>query len=570
VYKRQANGVIIITTKRGKTGKPKFMYEGFAGPQIIYGTIPYGNGDEYAERGRASLRYSGQYKDANGNISYEADPDIDKQFFQPEEWDNLYVNNKWYDYQDMLFQNAFQQKHQLSVQGGTDAIKYNISGNLYNEEGILPGRKFDRYSVRSNLDVNLSPKVRVGTSILLSYNIRHWDSSDGSVNEAQQGSPLGKPYNEDGSANFKPTSDGIRSHPLADYEFNSYVRDMKRWSAYISAYGEVNITKDLVYRINVGADVNVSTDKEFQGYYSIARNQGTPLAANDHDIYSRKLYESILTYNKEFVEDHKLTLTAVQGVQSQHGETADINVSGVPYELARYHNVGAATTINNVASDLNEWNLLSYVGRVFYGFKGKYLLTASIRADGASQFAPNHKWGYFPSVARAWRISDEKFLESTDWLSNLKLRLSYGVTGNQAINPYQTQGGLAPTIYAWDETGSFGYRPADLANQNLKWESTAVKNIGLDFGFLEGRINGNFEIYDTDTYDLLMLRQIPSNTGYQSVLENIGSTRNRGFELGVSTLNMDRGDFKWSSDLSFYLNREEIVELYKGLSLIHI
>jgi TonB-linked SusC/RagA family outer membrane protein len=560
---RGANGVIIITTKRGKLGKPKFNFEAFAGPQIMYGNIPFGNGDQYAERGRASLRYSGQYKDANGNIVYETSQELDKKFFQPEEYDNLYVNNTWHNYQDMLFQNAFEQKYQLSVDGGTDAVKYNIAGNYYKEEGILPGRTFDRFTVRSNLDIDLSPKFKVGTSILLGYNLRHWDSSDGAVNEAQQGSPLGKPYNEDGSANFKPTADGIRSHPLADYEFDSYTRDMKRWSGYVSAFGEYQILPSLSYRLNLGVDVNVNTDKEFQGYYSIARNQGTPLARNNHQVYSRNLYESIITWDQTF-GDHKVTLTGVQGLQSQHAETADINVSGIPYEPARYHNVGAATTINSVASNLIEWTLVSYVGRLFYSYKGKYLLTASIRADGASQFAPNHKWGYFPSAALAWRISDENFLKESTWISNLKLRLSYGVTGNQAINPYQTQGGLAPTIYAWDETGAFGYRPAELANKDLKWESTAVKNIGLDFGFLEGRINGNIEFYDTDTYDLLMQRQLPSNTGYLSVIENIGNTRNRGFELGLNTLNMDKGNFKWSSDFLFYLNREEIVELYNG------
>lgn len=560
---RGANGVIIITTKRGKTGKPTFKFEAFAGPEIMYGNIPFGNGEEYAERGRASLRYSGQYKDAAGNIVYETSEELDKKFFQPEEYDNLYVNNKWYNYQDMLFQNAFEQKYQLSVDGGTEAVKYNIAGNYYNEEGLIPGRTFNRATVRSNLDVKLSPKFKVGTSILLGYNLRHWDSSDGAVDEAQQGSPLGKPYNDDGTARFKPTADGIRSHPLADYEFNSYTRDMKRWSGYISAYGEYQILPSLTYRLNLGVDLNVSSDKEFQGYYSIARNQGTPYAGNDHQVYSRNLYESILTWDKEF-GDHKITLTGVQGIQSQHAETANIDVSGIPYEKAQYHNIGAATTINGVASDLIEWKLLSYVGRLFYGYKGKYLLTASMRADGASQFAPNHKWGYFPSAALAWRVSDEEFMKSISWLSNLKFRLSYGVTGNQAISPYQTQGGLAPTIYAWDETGSFGYRPADLANKNLKWESTAVKNIGLDFGFFEGRIGGNIEFYDTDTYDLLMLRQLPSNTGYLNVIENIGNTRNRGFELGLNTVNVEKGDFKWSSDFLFYLNREEIVELYNG------
>src|SRR5690606_33146168 len=168
----------------------------------------------------------------------------------------------------------------------------------------------------------------------------------------------------------------------------------------------------------------------------------------------------------------------------------------------------------------------------------------------------------FPSVALAWRISEEDFLHDQDWISDIKLRLSYGVTGNQAINPYQTQGALSSTIYVWGETGAFGYRPTELSNTNLKWESTEVYNIGLDFSFLNGRINGNLEFYNTNTYDLLMLRKLPITSGYDDVLENIGSTNNKGFEIALSSLNIVKPDFEWGTDLSFYLNREKITELY--------
>lgn len=554
---RGANGVIIITTKRGGIGKPKFSLDSYAGPQLHYGRIPYGTGDQYAERGREAFRMAGNYPDPGINDA------LDKQFFQPEEYENIKAG-KWWDYQEMLFQNGWQVKNQLSVDGGTQAVKYNIAANTYNEEGILSGLTFDRYSLRTNLDIVLSPKVNVGTSVLLSYSLRHRDSNLGAIDQAYTNSPLGKPYEDDGTPRFNPVADGTRMHPLADYEFDSYRWDEKRWAGYLSLFGEYRILPTLTYRINLGADVNTRSTKESAGYYSISRNKGTPSAAIDHSIYSRKLYESILTFDKKFNDVHHLTVTAVQGIQTSHGETDAIRVSDLPVEASRYHNVGTAAVINSVGSDLQEWALLSYVGRLFYGFNSRYLLTLSMRADGASQFSPDHKWGYFPSAAIAWRISEESFLKDVAWLSNLKLRLSYGVTGNQAINPYQTQGGLASTIYAWDEAGAFGYRPAELANRELKWESTAVQNIGLDFGFFEGRINGNIEFYNTDTYDLLMRRQLPSNTGYLTVLENIGSTNNLGFELGLNTVNIERNSFKWTTDFSFYLNREKIVELYGG------
>lgn len=554
---RGANGVIIITTKRGQTGPPKFTLESYGGPQIIYGLLPYGNGEQYAERGREAFRQAGNYPDPNTN------DELDKMFFDPIEYENLKAG-RWYNYPKALLQNGYQHKHQLTVAGGSEAVTYNIAANFYQEEGMLPGRVFDRYSLRSNLDFTLSPKVTAGTSVLLGYNIIEAKTTDGALTWAYQNSPLGQPFNEDGTPNFNPTGDGFQPNPLADLEWDSYRWINKRWSGYLSAFAAWQIIPDLKYRINVSTDINMYNYQESAGYYSISRSRGTANAVRDNSVISRNLIENVLTYDKTFNEDHQLTLTAVQSLQTSKEETNGATVSGVPYELSRFHNIGSASEINGVRSDLREWALQSYVGRVFYGYKSKYLATLSIRADGASQFSPDHKWGYFPSVALAWRISEENFLHSHDWISDIKLRLSYGVTGNQAISPYQTQGALSSTIYVWGETGAFGYRPTELSNTNLKWESTEVYNIGLDFSFLNGRINGNLEFYNTNTYDLLMLRKLPITSGYDDVLENIGSTNNKGFEIALSSLNIVKPDFEWGTDLSFYLNREKITELYNG------
>ena len=556
---RGANGVIIITTKRGGVSAPRFNFESYAGPTTMYGRIPYGTGEQYAERGREAFRAAGDYPDDRQDY-----PELDQQFFQAEEWENI-QRGTWTDYQDLLFQNGYKQKHQLSVDGGTETVKYNFTGNMFDEEGILPGRTFSRYSFRNNLDVALSDRFNVGTSILLSYNLRHRDSNDGSMGQAYTNSPLGKPFEDDGTPRFSPVADGTRMLPIADYAFDSYRWDEKRWAGNIAVFGEFLITDALKYRINLGTDANILTEKESAGYYSISRNQGTPSAYTENRIFSRMTYESILTYDKVFNDDHTLGLTAVHGIQTQRGEIMDARVSDLPYERSRFHNIGSATVINSVSSNLNEWALLSYVGRLFYGYKGKYLFTGSMRADGASQFSADNKWGYFPSAAVAWRISEEGFMGGmAGWLTNLKLRLSYGVSGNQAINPYVTQGGTARTTYAWDEGAAFGYRNSDLANRSLKWETTEVMNLGLDFGFLGGKINGNIELYDTKTTDLLMQRQLPINTGYRSIIENIGSTRNRGIELGLHVAKVEQSNLRWDGDYSWYLNREEILELYAG------
>lgn len=554
---RGANGVIIITTKSGVTGPPKFMLESYAGPTIAYGRLPYMNGEQYAERGREALRQAGNYTDPNTNST------LDQMFFDPTEFGNIQAGNS-FDYPAALLQNGFQQKHQLTIMGGSKAISYNIAGNILNEEGLFPGRAFNRYSMSTKLNFTLSPKVTAGTSILLSHNIMEAKTDDGVLNAAVQTSPLGSPYNADGTPRYLPTGDGFSPHPLADYEWDAFRWDNKRWAAYFTTFVDFKILPELNYRVNIGTDLRLHNIKSSQGQYSYGRRGGPPIAGISHSVANQNLYESILTYDKIFNDRHQLTVTAIHGYQTSKEETAGVNVSQLPYENSRYHNIGSAETINSVESDLREWSLLSYAGRVFYGYKSKYLMTLSFRVDGASQFSQNHKWGYFPSAALAWNISEENFLKTAEWLSNLKLRVSYGVSGNQGIAPYQTQGSLSRTTYAWGESPAYGYRSGTLANRDLKWESTETYNIGLNFGFLNGRINGNLEVYNTNTFDLIMLRLLPITTGYNEVLENVGSTNNKGFELGLNTVNIDKGHFTWNSGLSFYLNREKIVELFNG------
>jgi len=556
---RGANGVIIITTKRGITGPPKFMIESYAGPQMIYGRLPYANAEQYAEIGREAYRAIDGYPDTETNEQYDA------VIFDQIELEAIKRGGKGLDYQDMLFQNGHQQKHQLSVMGGSEAVKYNFSGSYFNQEGIIPGEVFDRYSMRTNLDFTLSPLVTAGTSILLNYSLNQRKTGPGTLNQVFQSSPLGKLYEDDGTPRFTATLDGLVLNPMADYIWDSYRWDNKRWSGLVNAYAQVKILPELTYRLNLGTNFNLATIKESAGYYSLTRNLGTPTASIGNTVDNLKLYESILTYDKTFRDKHQITVTAVHGLQSSRIETSGAGVSDLPYELARYHNLGSASLVNAVNSNLIETDLLSYAGRVFYGYNSKYMLTLSIRADGASQFSENHKWGYFPSVALAYRISDESFMKRTQsWLSDLKLRLSYGVTGNQGISPYQTQGGLSRTVYSWNQAPGFGYRPTELVNRDLKWETTAVYNFGLDFGFFTGRLQGSLDIYNTNTYDLLMFRNLPITSGYEQVLQNVGRTNNKGIELGLSSVNISTPNFSWNTDFSFFHNRTKIVELYNG------
>lgn len=555
---RGANGVIIITTKRGVTGAPRFIFESYAGPIMPYGTIPYANGPQYAEIAREAYRAIGDYPEGGTSDEYDAI------IFDEIEIESLRGGGNGLNYQDMLYQHGLQQKHQLTVSGGSEKVKYNFSGNYFQQDGIIPGETFDRYSIRTNLDFTFSPIFSGGASILLnhSYNRR---KSSAALFQAFQSSPLGKLYEDDGTPRFTATADGLLLNPLADYIYDSYRWDNKSWGAVLNVFGEAKITPDLTYRLNLGTNFKLRTIKESAGYYSLARNLGTATAEVDNTVDNLLLYESILTYNKQFNEKHQLTLTAIQGMQSTRLETSGAGVSDLPYEDSRYHNLGSATLVNSVSSNLIETNLLSYAGRIFYGYDSKYLLTLSIRADGASQFSPDHKWGYFPSAAFAYRISDENFMKSTDnWLDDLKLRLSYGVTGNQGISPYQTQGGADRSAYSWNEVPGFGYYPTELENRNLKWETTAVYNLGVDFRLFGGRLSGSVDVYNTNTYDLLMFRKLPITAGYDQVLQNVGKTKNKGFELSLNSVNIAAEDFNWRTDLTFFRNNTEIDELYNG------
>jgi TonB-linked SusC/RagA family outer membrane protein len=260
-------------------------------------------------------------------------------------------------------------------------------------------------------------------------------------------------------------------------------------------------------------------------------------------------------------------------VQKQRDEFYQIRVSGIPYEYQLFYKLSSASVIEGVDSNLNEQGLLSYMGRINYGFKDRYLLTLTTRIDGSSKFAgetslfgDTKKYGFFPSAAIGWRISEENFMKSLPFVNNLKLRVSYGLTGNQGIGAYATQGSLSRTTYAWNNTGAFGYRPNALVNPTLRWETTATSNAGLDFGFLDSRISGSMEVYQQNTYDLLMPRNLPWTSGYGDVLQNVGKSRNTGIEFNVSTVNVDMGGtgFKWITDLNVYSNKEEIVEIYSG------
>ncbi|HEX8349223.1 MAG TPA: SusC/RagA family TonB-linked outer membrane protein, partial [Hymenobacter sp.] len=355
--------------------------------------------------------------------------------------------------------------------------------------------------------------------------------------------------------------------PASEVVPGANIAQTKTVRIFNSIYGEWKILDGLKYRVNFGPDFTNQRFGRFTGMYTNARRLGAPTARTEYGQRFNYTVENILTYNKKFGGVHNLGLTGLHSVQRDNYETAFIDVNGVSAEPQAFYNLGQAASFNAPGTDLQTWTLQSFMGRINYDFKEKYLLTLTGRYDGSSRFGANNKYGFFPSVAVGWNAGDEEFFKALTWLDQLKIRGSYGSIGNTGIAPYQTQSLLGRTSYAFGTVPAYGYRVGTLANDNLKWETTSTGNIGIDFSLWQGRVYGSAEVYQADTRNLLLYNQLPISNGFDRVLQNVGHTRNRGFEVTLTTVNVAvPGGFNWSTDLQFTRNREAIIELFNGKS----
>ncbi|SKB91663.1 TonB-linked outer membrane protein, SusC/RagA family [Parapedobacter luteus] len=557
---RGANGVVIITTNRGATGATVVSYDAWFGMSNVYKQIEMMDGPRFAEFKRESRRATGDYDDS--------DPNADRNtpgLFSPVELESIALGRST-DYQDLMLQTGHSMNHSLSVRGGSEKTRFNISLNYMNDQGIIPIQDFNRYALRLNLDHDIGERIRIGASILGNYSITNGQNLN-PYDDTLLENPLGVPFDEDGELVFLPTPDGLRSNPLSELVPGALLNRNKRMRLFSSLYGEVQLAEGLTYRLNFGPDLIQNRVGNFQGRYTNARLGGSTAAQGNEDLVFNYTLENLVRYNRVFNDRHSLEVTGLFGIQHRQFEATNISVRGIPVEEMQYYNFGAAEEILGTGSSFEQWDILSYMGRVNYGYDDRYLVTLTARIDGSSRFGRNHRYGFFPSVAVGWNISNESFMEGAEFFDLLKLRATYGETGNTGIAPYGTQGLLARTTYAFDETGAFGFRPNQLQNDNLKWETTRQLNVGLDFSIFNGRLSGSAEYYRQDTRDLLMQRQLPFTSGFGSVLENIGATRNVGVEFSLSSVNIQAEDergFNWTTDLNFATNKESILELYGG------
>ncbi|WP_159456076.1 TonB-dependent receptor [Chitinophaga eiseniae] len=547
---RAANGVLIITTKRGKAGKTNVAYDAYYGVTAITRKLDLMNGEQFAQLRREAART------ANPNNSYPADATL---------FDDIALRSlaqgRSTDWQDLIYHNGAKQNHQLSLTGGKEKTQFAVSFNYFREKGIIDKTDFTRGALRINLDHQVSNRIRMGVSTLASMSAQN--ITDNTVfDNALRLNPLGIPYDSTGKLLFRPNNDeGQRVNPLMI--IRNTINQRYKTRVFASMYGEWDIFRDLTYRLNIGPEMEASKEGYFKGSETDDNQGGNATAGlSNADMFSITV-ENILKYTKQLTKSQRLGITLLQSSQQQTVNSSGVRANKLPYETQSYHNLETAGEVTGITSDYRKSLLLSYMARINYDYKDRYLLTITGRADGSSVFATGHKWGYFPSAAVAWRIDAEPFMQSLRKINTLKLRLSYGSTGFNGILPYGTFSTLRKSSYAFGETGMNGFQPATIANPNLKWESTTSLNAGIDFGFFNNRITGTIEHYIANTKNILLKRSIPGSSGYTEVLQNIGATRNRGWEVTLSTVNINNDNgFQWTTDLNFSTNRNEIVQLY--------
>jgi len=568
---RGANGVVLVTTKRGQAGKTVVNYDPYYGFSNPLSRVDVFNGAQFAEYKRESRRAIGAYDDSDPVAA-------DKKLFSPVELEGI-AQGRSTDYQDYLLRTGTIQSHQLGVSGGSEKTQFSLSGNFFQDKGIIKTADFTRYSFRINLDHKINDHIQVGTSTFGVYSLNNGADSPNNDNlaglyggggfhpygGALNENPLGKPYDDQGNLIFLPTTDGLRSNPAAEVVPGANVAETKTIRLFNSIYGTWKIVDGLQYRLNFGPDLTSQRFGRFTGRFTNARRGGAPTARLEEGQHLNYTLENIVTYNKVFNETHTLGITALHSVQRDRNERSFIDVQGVAAETQSFYNLGQASTFNSPGSDLSTWSLQSFMGRVNYDYKSRYLFTLTGRYDGSSRFGTNNKYGFFPSVAVGWNLSEEAFLQRVSWLDQLKLRASYGAIGNTGINPYQTQSLLSRTTYAFGTNSAYGYRINTIGNDDLKWETTTTGNAGLDFSLWKGRLSGSVEVYQADTRDLLLYDQLPISNGFDRVLRNVGHTRNRGVEVSLTTVNVAAANgFRWSTDLQFTRNREAVIELFNG------
>ena len=555
---RGANGVIIITTKKGLQGKTKVTYEGYYGVKVPTNLPDLMTAQEFYHA------YNDVVKAENPNAQV---------IWTTAQQENVDAG-RTVNWVDEVTDPSAQTSHVIALSGGNENTTHYFSTGYLSEKGNLLNTGYERFNLKGSVDSKLNNIVKVGFTTYYTFSIQNLGSNE-TLRSAYRARPTGSIYynelsnptetndkNVNGLAYWMGIKDTQVENPVYEVSTDAF-KDETRVSNFLgNGYVELTPVKGLSFKSSLSASVYNKRQGVFKGADSKSRINKLPLASNLFNFNSSYTWDNILNY-KLTTGVHNFNITAAQSALQERFETSATQVENLSYN-SDWYALNTAALINSVSSNLVERSILSFMGRFNYSYNEKYLLTATGRYDGSSVLAEGNKWAFFPSLALAWRAMEEPFVKNLNVFSDLKLRASYGEVGNDVVAPYSTQAYLNKTAYDFGGVAAYGYAPRNIGNSELKWENSAEINIGLNMGFLKNRITADIEVYNKKTNDLIQNVAIPTSLGYSTVTDNVGKLLNRGVEITINSINIQTNDFRWNTTLNFSTNHNEILELYGG------
>lgn len=603
---RGANGVILVTTKRGKEGKMQLNYSGSVTFEKLVDKSPAMSASDYITWRRWAYYNSNPSKYTPGN---EPDYTNDEKFFQSDKvalanvmrgwnedhtvWDGSKVIDT--DWTDMVTQTGITQEHTLSASGGTKDIQGFFSVGYLKNEGTQKGQEYERYNISASLDIQAKPWLKMGGSINGSfaeqdYGYSRTGQSTGSgptdIYSAAKAIPrYTVPYDENGNLILQPGGSETNVYTVVD-EWKKSTENRQTFRALGSFYAQADFGKiwepleGLTYKVQFGPDFRHYRQGMFIDATSAVRMGSKNLARRNDGRYFSWTLDNMIMYNKKF-DEHSFNVTLLQSASKYNAETGSMSEEDVLVPEFLWNNMGQIDIANTAryqpsfGTGLTESQMSSYMARINYSYKDRYLVTVSGRYDGSSVLAKGNKWSFFPSAALGWRIDQESFMEDIKWINQLKLRFGVGTTGNSSVKPYGTLGVIGAYWMPFGNAGGnqqifvtnepyYSNSQNLLANKDLGWEKTTQFNYGIDFSVLDGRIGGTIDFYHSRTSDLLMQRTISSLSGYPAIMDNVGETKNIGVDITLNTVPVKLKDFQWNSGLALSYQKDEIVELAYG------
>lgn len=544
---RGANGVILITSNKGrKNQKATFNYNGFSGIKQVFGKYDMMDGAKFGALRDYSTLYTDGIDESRG------------------------TNTDW---QKSLYGAGEMISHDVSVSGGSERGAYNAGLGYYKEESVLPGQKYERYSLRAGLDQQLGSSFRMGFNTNSNYSVTNGDNIGTGTILAS--SPLANPYNPDGSlkrtVRMGADENWVYTRESINNLGESYVNQTRAFSSYNNIFAEVKIpgVEGLKYRMNTGLNLRLSNGGYYEGQGVFDVNPTTISNAwISNTLSTQWLIENLITYDKTFANKHTVNFVGLYSNEQYTGNTSRITRNGITSDAFQFYNLGQSeeeAVINPADQDYTQWGLSSYMARAMYSYDNKYFISGTIRSDGSSRLAKGNKWVTYPAVSAGWTISNESFMKKLSWVNLVKVRAGYGETSNQAVDPYQTLGALSTRPYNFGTTNSTGVYVTTLPNPDLGWEYSTTWNYGLDFAFLNNRLSGTIEYYKTNTKDLLQRVNLPATNGVSGYVGNVGETENKGYEIALNGVILDNPKgLSWTVGVNLYANQNKLVKLASG------